>query len=153
VSNEVGPVSRVLDGPWAGWLRWSDPGPETFLSTSVGPSYSRGEDARRATVMLETRQSHANRNGALHGGFLAAFADHAYFAALAAIGRPEQAAAVTVDLSMQYCGSGAIGKPLRADVEMLQETGRMFFMRLTLHQDDRMVAASTATVRKVPIPK
>ena len=153
MSNEAGPVSRVLEGPWADWLRWSEPVPDTFLNTSVGPSYSRGEGARRATVMLETHQSHANRNGALHGGLLAAFADHAYFAALAAIGRPEQAAAVTVDLSMQYCGSGEIGKPLRADVEVLQETGRMFFMRLTVHQDDRMVAASSATVRKVPAPK
>ncbi|EQB09316.1 hypothetical protein L288_06105 [Sphingobium quisquiliarum P25] len=141
------------DGPWAGWLRWSDPVPGTFLGTSIGPSYSRGDGERRATVMLETLQSHANRNGALHGGFLAAFADHAYFAALAAVGRPEQAAAVTVDLSMQYCGSGEIGRPLRADVEILQETGRLFFMRLTLHQDDRMVAASTATVRKVPTPR
>lgn len=127
--------------------------PETFLGTSIGPSYSRGQDERRATVMLETHQRHANRNGALHGGFLAAFADHAYFAALAAMGRPEQAAAVTVDLSMQYCGSGQVGQPLRAEVDVLQETGRLFFMRLTLHQEDRLVAASTATVRKVPTPK
>ena len=103
--------------------------------------------------MLETRPSHANRNGALHGGFLAAFADHAYFAALAAMGRPEQAAAVTVDLSMQYCGAGKVGQSLRADVEVLQETGRLFFMRLTLHQGDGLVASSTATVRKVPVPK
>ena len=153
MSDEAGPVSRVLEGPWADWLRWSDPVPETFLSTSVGPSYSRGDGERRATVVLETHQSHANRNGALHGGFLAAFADHAYFAALAAMGRPEQAAAVTVDLSMQYCGSGKVGQPLRADVEVLQETGRLFFMRLTLHQDDALVASSTATVRKVPVPK
>ena len=69
------------------------------------------------------------------------------------MGRPEQAAAVTVDLSMQYCGSGKVGQPLRADVEVLQETGRLFFMRLTLHQDDGLVASSTATVRKVPVPK
>ncbi len=41
----------MLDGPWADWLRWSDPVPETFLGTSVGPSYSRGEGQRRATVM------------------------------------------------------------------------------------------------------
>ena len=143
----------MLEGPWADWLRWSDPVPETFLSVSVGPSYSQGNGERRATVMLETRQSHANRNGALHGGFLAGFADHAYFAALAAMGRPEQAAAVTVDLSMQYCGAGKVGQPLRADVEVLQETGRLFFMRLTLHQGDGLVASSTATVRKVPVPK
>ena len=152
MSDDAGPLSRVQEGCWADWLRWSDPVPETFL-TSVGPSYSQSEGDRRATVMLETRPSHANRNGALHGGFLAAFADHAYFAALVAMGHPEQAAAVTVDLSMQYCGSGKVGQPLRADVEVLQETGRLLFMRLTLHQDGGLVASSTATLRKVPIPK
>ncbi len=100
--------------------------------------------------MLETRPFHANRLGALHGGFLAAFADHAYFAALAAMGRPDQARAVTVDLVMQYCGSGRIGPDLCAEVELLRETGRMMFMRLRILQEEELVAASSATVRKAP---
>ena len=141
------------DGPWAGWLVWTDPVQGTFLDTSIGPSYSRSDGAGRATVMLETRPAHANRMGALHGGFLAGFADHAYFAGLAAMGRPEQASAVTVDLGMQYCGSGDVGPPLRAEVELLRETGRLMFMRMTIHQGDGLVAASTATVRKAPMPK
>ncbi|HWV13094.1 MAG TPA: PaaI family thioesterase [Sphingobium sp.] len=153
MADDAAHVNRAPDGPWAGWLVWSDPVAGTFLDASIGPSYSQGAGAGRATVMLETRPSHANRLGALHGGFLAGFADHAYFAGLTAMGRPEQAAAVTVDLSMQYCGSGEVGPPLRAEVELLHETGRLMFLRLTIHQDDRLVASSTATVRKVPIPK
>lgn len=153
MGQDAGPVSRAPDGPWAGWLVWSDPVQGTFLDTSIGPSYSQSEAPGTATVMLETRSSHANRLGALHGGFLAGFADHAYFAGLTAMGRPEQAAAVTVDLSMQYCGSGQVGSPLRAEVELLHETGRLMFLRLTIHQDERLVASSTATVRKVPVPK
>jgi uncharacterized protein (TIGR00369 family) len=153
VSDDAGHVSRAPDGPWAGWLVWTDPVAGTFLDASIGRSYSRGNGQGKATVMLETRPSHANRLGALHGGFLAGFADHAYFAGLTAMGRPEQAAAVTVDLSMQYCGSGEVGSPLQAEVELLHETGRLMFMRLTIHQDDKLVASSTATVRKVPTPK
>jgi uncharacterized protein (TIGR00369 family) len=142
----------VSEGPWVGWLRWADPIPGTFLD-SIGPSYSRGGEAGHAVVVLESRTSHANRMGALHGGFLAAFADHAYFAGLAAMGRPEQARAVTVDLGIQYCGSGKIGPHLRANVELLRETGRLMFLRLTMFQDDELIAASTATVRKAPAPQ
>lgn len=143
----------MVDGPWAGWLSWTDTVPGTFLDSAIGTSYSRSDAAGRATVMLESLPSHANRLGALHGGFLAGFADHAYFAALAAMGRPEQAAAVTVDLGMQYCGAGEIGPTLCAEVELLRETGRLMFLRLTIAQDGNLIAASTATVRKAPAPQ
>ncbi|WP_313805292.1 PaaI family thioesterase [Sphingobium sp.] len=133
-------------------MSWTDPVPGTFLVSAIGTSYSRSDAAGKATVMLESRPSHANRLGALHGGFLAAFADHALFAGLAAMGRPEQAAAVTIDLTMQYCGSGRIGPPLRAEVELLRETGRMMFLRQMIFQDE-LIAASTATVRKAPMPR
>lgn len=103
--------------------------------------------------MLESRPSHANRLGALHGGFLAGFADHAYFAGLAAMGRAEQAAAVTIDLTMQYMAAGVVGPDLCADVELMRETGRMMFLRLTITQDNAVIVASTATVRKAPDPK
>jgi uncharacterized protein (TIGR00369 family) len=146
-------VTPVADGPWAGWLAWADPTPGTFLDSAIGASYSRGIDAAKATVMLESRPSHANRLGALHGGFLAAFADHALFAGLVAMGRPEQAGAVTVDLTMQYCGSGKVGPHLRAEVELLRETGRLMFLRQAIFQDDDLIAASSATVRKAPLPK
>lgn len=140
----------MADGPWAGWLCWADARPGAFLD-AMGTSYSRSDAPGRATVMLATRSSHVNWLGALHGGFLATFADHVYFAALGAMGRPEQAAGVTIDLVMQYCGPGRIGPDLRAEVELLRETGRMMFMRLTILQEDELVAASSATVRKAPV--
>nr|WP_301287370.1 PaaI family thioesterase [Sphingobium sp. OAS761] len=115
----------------------------------LGVSYARGDGPGRAIVMLESRSDHANRIGGLHGGMLASFADHALFAGLAAMGRPEQASAVTVDLSMQYCGAGRVGPVLQANVELLRETGRLMFLRLTIVQGDELVAAAAATVRKV----
>ncbi len=145
-------ATLLQDGPWAGWLQWQDPEPVTFLH-ALGPSYSRSERSGTAVVMLETRPDHRNRADSLHGGLLAAFADHAYFAGLTAMGRPEQVWGATVDLSMQYLGAGTVGPELRAEVEVLRETGRLFFMRLTIAQEDRLVAASTATLRKGAEPR
>ncbi|MDF0543429.1 PaaI family thioesterase [Sphingobium sp. H39-3-25] len=142
-------VRRVTEGARAGWLQWMEPVEGTFL-TLLGDIYSHPEGESRAVVELEPRSSHLNRQGALHGGFLASFADHAYFSAMAAIGRPAQASAVTVDLSMQYLSAGTIDEVLRAEVELLGETGRLLFLRMTLKQGDRVVAASTATLRKAP---
>ncbi|MET0248225.1 MAG: PaaI family thioesterase [Sphingobium sp.] len=106
-----------------------------------------------AQVGLETRVNHRNRLDTLHGGFIAAFADHAYFVALWAMGLKAQIDGVTVDLSMQYLGAGTVGPVLIADVELLRETGRMLFLRMLITQDGAPVAASTATIRKAPRPK
>ena len=140
-------AEQVTDGPWAGWVRYADPEPDTFLGI-VGPSYARPDGGNRATVMVETRALHRNRVGLLHGGFIAAVADHAGFAALNAMGRPEQVEGKTVDLTIQFIGAGHVGPPLRTDVEIMRETGRLFFVRMTFSQDDALVAAATATFRK-----
>ncbi len=137
----------VKSGPWAGWTSWSDHDFRGFLQL-VGPSYARALDKDRALVVIETKDDHANRLDTLHGGFLAGFADHAYFAGLAALGREDLVGGVTVDLTMQYFGAGRVGPNLQAEVEVLRETGRMLFMRLQLLQGGDAIAASTITVRK-----
>ena len=83
-------------------------------------------------------------------GFLAAFADHAYFGALWAMGHQGQVNGVTIDLSMQYLGAGKVGPDLLAEVELLRETGRLMFLRMLITQEGEPVAASTATLRKAP---
>lgn len=103
----------VVDGPWAGWIRHEDEEPDTYLSL-IGPSFSRPEGSNRATVAVETRAVHRNRMGALHGGFIAAISDHVGFAALKALGRPEQLGGVTIDLQVQFLGSGRVGPLLVA---------------------------------------
>jgi uncharacterized protein (TIGR00369 family) len=137
-----------VDGPRIGWLEWVEPVPDGFLSL-MGQTYAQPVDARRAIVEIDPAERHCNRLGVLHGGFLASFADHAYFFAMVAMGRPMQANAVTVDLSMQYIAGGAADRPVRAEVELLGETGRLLFLRLALTQGGPPVAASTATLRKV----
>jgi uncharacterized protein (TIGR00369 family) len=149
VTDAPGITRRVPEGARAGWLEGIEPVPRTFLSL-LGPIYSRPEGDKRAIVELEPRPDHCNRLGSLHGGLLAAFADHADFSAMVAMGRPAQAVALTVDLSMQYLGAGRADRMLRAEVELLGETGRLLFLRLTLMQEGVAVAASTATLRKAP---
>lgn len=137
----------LSDGKWAGWAAWSDPHPDTFLQ-AIGRGYMRSDAPGKARVGLETCSGHRNRLDTLHGGFFAAFADHAYFGGLWAMGHKEQMNGVTIDLSMQYLGAGKVGPDLFAEVELLRETGRLMFLRMLLTQDDEPVAASTATIRK-----
>ena len=122
-AGEKAIARRVTDGPRAGWLQWMEPVPDTFL-TLLGPIYSQPDGAVRAIVELEPRVHHRNRLGSLHGGFLAAFADHAYFSAMVAVGRPAQASAVTVELSMQYMAAGRADHILRAQVELTRTEQR-----------------------------
>lgn len=138
----------VAEGAWAGWVEYADSESDTFLSI-IGPSYARHDGGNRATVAVDTRPFHRNRNGTLHGGFIAAVADHVGFAALNVMGRPEQMRGATIDLQVQFIGGGHFGEPLFAEVEILRETGRLFFVRMTFRQGgDHLVAAATATFKK-----
>jgi acyl-coenzyme A thioesterase PaaI-like protein len=132
---------------WTGWQPWTDYRTDTFVRT-IGRAYMRQDEQGRASVGLETQAGHHNRMDMLHGGFLATFADHAYFCGLRAMGRAELVEGVTLDLSMQYLGVGRVGPPIYAEVELLRETGRLVFMRLLIRQNGQPVAASSATIRK-----
>ncbi|WP_239018866.1 PaaI family thioesterase [Sphingobium terrigena] len=145
-------ASAALAEDWSGWRRWGEPDVDDFLSV-IGSGYARSDAPGRAQVALEVQPLHMNRYGNLHGGFAAGFADHAYFVALWAMGRKDQREALTIDLSMQYMGLGKVGVPMIADVELLKETGKMMFLRMTIAQGGGLIAASTATLRKVPAPK
>jgi acyl-coenzyme A thioesterase PaaI-like protein len=151
-SDGIAGGAPLTDGKWAGWTEWFDPHPDTFLQ-AIGRGYMHADGPVQARVALETRSSHRNRLDTLHGGFLAAFADHAYFGALWILGHEEQLNGVTIDLSMQYLGAGKVGPDLVAQVDLLRETGRLFFLRMLLTQDGAPVAASTATIRKAPKPR
>ncbi|EQB14456.1 PaaI family thioesterase [Sphingobium lactosutens] len=151
-SDGVAGGRPLSEGKWAGWAACSDPHPDTFLQ-AIGRGYMRADGPTRARVALETRSSHRNRLDTLHGGFLAAFADHAYFGGLWIMGHQAQINGVTIDLSMQYLGAGKVGPDLVAEVEILRETGRLFFLRMLMTQNGEAVAASTATIRKAPKPQ
>lgn len=152
MARETGRAQRVTEGPRAGWLQWIEPVADTFLSL-LGPIYLRPDGEGRAIVELEPRSEHCNRVGTLHGGFIAGFADHALFSGLVAMGHEAMTASVTIDLSVQYMAAGRFGEPLRAEVELLGETGRLLFMRMILVQGDGPVAAAAGTLRKPSVAR
>lgn len=152
MADEETNAPASVEQDWTGWRKWRAPNEDSFIAV-FGEGYSRSDAPGKALVAVLTRSAHRNINGVLHGGFLSGFADHAYFIGLGAMGRPEQIRGVTVDLSMQFLGTGRIGAPLIADIELLRETGRMMFLRLTITQDGEMIAASSVTVRKASLPK
>jgi acyl-coenzyme A thioesterase PaaI-like protein len=75
------------------------------------------------------------------------FVDMALYAGGAMAGA-NVAMAVTLDCSVQFLSPGEIGPPLDAEVERLQETGRLVFLRGRVVQEERLVAAFSATLRK-----
>ncbi|MEK7343852.1 MAG: PaaI family thioesterase [Pseudomonadota bacterium] len=151
-SDGVAGGEPLSEGKWTGWAGWAEPRPDTFLQV-IGRGYMRAAGPGKGLVALETRASHRNRLDMLHGGFLAAFADHAYFGGLWIMGHEAQVNGVTLDLTMQYLGAGKVGPDLIAEVELLRETGRLLFLRMLITQEGEPVAASTATIRKAPTPR
>ena len=143
-------AEAITDGPEAGWQRWLLVGDGRFLD-AVGQARFRAVGPNRAQVRVDTGRAQQNLGEALHGGFLSAFADHAMFVGLRALNKFTLGDAVTLDLSMQYLDAGRPGEPVDAYVELLRETGRLIWVRGTVHQgaDERLVAAFNGTLRKV----
>lgn len=104
-----------------------------------------------ARLRMFPQHLHTNLHDNVHGGVLLAFADVALFAGAKTLGMATSTDAVTLDLSMQFLGSGEVGMPLDAEVELLRETGRLVFLRGILTQDHGKVAAFAGTLRKATI--
>ena len=131
-----------------GWKRWQFRDPTRF-NAFIEPLHVRVEDDI-ARVRMMPRHDHSNLREAVHGGALLGFMDVALFAASRGFGSLSAGGAVTLDLSAQFVGMGAIGVPLEARIEMLRETGRMLFLRGLVVQEDKPVIASfTGTLRKM----
>ena len=143
------PLFTYDDDPdLAGWKRWQFRDDSRF-NGFLGPLRVRmeGEIAR---VRMVPEHQHSNMREAVHGGALLGFMDVALFAAARGFGSLAAGGAVTLDLSAQFIGAGAIGQPLEARIELLRETGRMLFLRGLVVQDDLPTIASfSATLRKM----
>lgn len=140
--------SESADHP--GWMTWalSD---ATRFNSLFGPFLLRVEGAV-ARVRMQPQHVHTNLGGRLHGGALLGFVDIALFAASRGFGVIEAGTAVTLDLSVQFIGAGAVDMPLEAQVELLKETGNLLFLRGLVVQGDgeARVASFSATIRKPP---
>lgn len=137
----------AVDHP--GWMTWHLVDDTRFNSVLGKMIVRREGDIARVRMFPE--HVHTNLQDNVHGGVSLAFADVALFAAAKTLGMAAAADAVTLDLSMQFLGSGKPGVPLDAEVELLRETGRLVFLRGIIAQDHGKVAAFAGTLRKATI--
>ena len=139
-------IRHELDPDHPGWWTWDVTGPERYNAT-IGKLLTRPDGEGRGWCRMFPAAEHSNLGNKVHGGALMTFVDMALYAGGAMAGA-NVAHAVTLDCSVQFLSPGEIGTPLDAEVERLQETGRLVFLRGRVLQEERLVAAFSATLRK-----
>jgi uncharacterized protein (TIGR00369 family) len=144
----IHPAIRHMPHPdHPGWWTWDIDGPERFNAV-LGQLLVRKEGEGRGICRMFPHAKHLNLGGVLHGGALMTFVDMALFAGGAMAG-VTVAHAVTLDCSVQFLAPAGVGGPIDAEVELLRETKRLAFFRGRLLQNDALVAAFSATLRKM----
>ena len=131
-----------------GWLNWRMTDATRYNGTVLGKMIIRSEGANKARLRMFPEHRHSNLRDSVHGGVTLGFIDVAMFGTSRILGLIEAGTAVTLDLSVQFIGAGVIGAPLEAEVELLEETGRLLFMRGIVSQGETRVAAFSGTIRK-----
>ncbi len=135
-----------------GWMRWDVMDLTRYNHVFIGPMLVRRETGTTCRVRIDIAARHTNAGGTVHGGATLGFADVSIFAALYVLTGTDPIGATTVDLSMQFVGAGSARKPMDAVVELLRETRRLAFLRGTMLQGERLVAAFSGTARKPSLP-
>ena len=130
-----------------GWHEWRVPG--AFNLEVVGLLLVRDEGGGTARTRIFPAPQMGNVHGAIHGGIISAFADASLFAGPGVLTRQDLAASVTVELSVQFTGSGSMAEPLDALVTILRETGRMIFVQGRIVQGDEAIAGFSGIIRKI----
>ncbi|MFM9852825.1 MAG: PaaI family thioesterase [Sphingomonadaceae bacterium] len=131
-----------------GWLTWELLDKRRFNGQVLGKMIVRKESESKARLRMFPGIKHSNLSNNVHGGITLAFIDVSLFGASRMFGLIEAGTAVTLDLSTQFIGAGAIDIPLEAEVELLKETGRLLFLRGLIVQGDNRIAAFAGTIRK-----
>lgn len=135
----AGPVAPpVFDPSAAGWVAHRD---DAGFVALVGPFWIwRGADGERVYGFL-AEPRHLNRNNAVHGGMLTAFADQALgMAAWRANGGRRQ---VTIQLDTHFVDGVRAGEFVEARCRVVRQTGSLMFMSATMTVGSRIVATAS----------
>lgn len=127
--------AKPFDPAEHGWKAMKGPG----FSSLVGPIWAKrdGEGWRYAFLAEE---KHENRQGAVHGGMLMTFADHAIgFVAWEAAGRRK---CVTMQLENQFLAAVKHGDFVECDTEIVRAAKTVIFLRGVLKVKGRPVMAA-----------
>ncbi|GAA4767985.1 PaaI family thioesterase [Novosphingobium ginsenosidimutans] len=134
-----------------GWHRWELADDTRFNAQTMGRMLVRAESDRTCRVRMFPERKHSNLLDMVHGAVTLALIDIALFAAMRTLLNGNAGGSVTLELSSQFIGAGALSKPLDAVVEVMRETKRLVFMRGTVVQgegDEHLVASFSGIVRK-----
>lgn len=134
-----------------GWHRWELADDTRFNAQTMGRMLVRAESDRTCRVRMFPERKHSNLLDMVHGAVTLALIDIALFAAMRTLLNGNAGGSVTLELSSQFIGAGALVKPLDAVVEVMRETKRLVFMRGTVVQgegDEHLVASFSGIVRK-----
>lgn len=127
--------TQTFDPAAHGWKTMKGPG----FSSLVGPIWAKrdGESWRYGFLAEE---KHENRQGAVHGGMLMTFADHAIgFVAWEAAGRRK---CVTMQLENQFLAAVRHGDFVECDTEIVRAAKTVIFLRGVLKVNGRPVMAA-----------
>jgi uncharacterized protein (TIGR00369 family) len=131
-----------------GWNLWELTDERRFNSQVMGKLIARIESDTAVRLRMFCEIKHTNVLGVLHGATTLSLIDISLFTCGHMLGLPGMAGSVTLDLSTQFIGAAYPDRSLDAVAEVLKETKRLVFLRGVVEQDDVMVAAFSATIRK-----
>lgn len=154
LSDDVFDHGPDPDNP--GWNHWNLKDQTLFNGAVMGKLLTRvegdgegGGDARRARLRMFPERRHENLQGIVHGAVTLSLIDIALFTTMHNLGSGNAGPSVTLELSTQFVGAGDPARPLDAVTEIVQETGRLVFVRGTVEQEGNRVAAFSGIVRKM----
>ena len=132
-----------------GWQEFRVGEPQQFSRTVIGLLLVRREDDAQARVRMFLRPHHQNLYGKIHGGAVQAFIDVTLFAGTTLLRETDMSGAITLEVNTHFTGAGDPARPLDALVEIMRETGKLIFCRGSVVQDNNVIAAFSAILRKV----
>lgn len=131
-----------------GWYSWDLHDKTRYNGAVLGHLRVRREESRTRLRMIPEHK-HTNIQEIIHGAVTLGLIDIALFAGAQTLGRGHDGPMVTLELSTQFVGAGDPSRPLDALSELVQETGKLAFVRGEVVQGDDKVAAYSGIVRKL----
>jgi len=119
------------------------------LTAPWEPIFSR-RTAQAVQIGLHIRDAHCNSRGFVHGGLISALADNAMGLSAGHLAQQtagEQRRPVTVNLAVDFTGTGKVGQWLSFEPRVLKLTRTLAFVDCVVLADGAILARANATFR------
>ncbi|MBF2755539.1 MAG: PaaI family thioesterase [Gammaproteobacteria bacterium AqS3] len=126
-----------------GWSHYS----RDQFENHLGPLFYRVDRERsRLLAMMHIGEHHYNGIGTVHGGVTMTMADYA-LCLVAFLSPNAMAGAVTVNMKVDFIGGARNCDTLRAEAELVHETGKLMFGRGQIETDSGPIAVFSGCVK------